>query len=198
MANSVFAGTSMSTARVEFMERTNLVPAEVIAGLNNMSKKLADWTIYGTKVMGGATTKEMFEAKDTTRDSITNLNNAKLEAGQYFLLEKIRVLSAQVDADTDEALASADFDIANSAILNGELEIEVSGKTALPRTSCRVFDKVAEAGDGLCGCYKLANPVMIAPQSLINATIRINSAVASSLEKEAVRIELIGCKVIPA
>lgn len=197
MNNQVFAGTTISTSRTEFMERAGLV-AGLEANLNAKTHKFADAVIYGTKVMGGSSSKEIFEAKDTTRDSITNLNNAKLEAGQYFLLEKIRVLSATVSADTDAQLAGASYDIAKDAILNGEIEIEVSGKTCFPRTSCRIFDKTGEATDGLAGCYKLANPVLIAPQSLINATIRVNSAVASSLELEAVRVELLGSKVIPA
>lgn len=197
MAKEVFAGTTIGTSRTEFLERTSLV-AGLQNDLENKVKKLADAVIFGTKVMGGSSVKEIFEAKDTTRDSITNLNNAKLEAGQYFLLEKVRVLSATVTADTDAQLAGASYDIPADAILNGEIEIEVSGKTCLPRTSCRIFDKAAEATDGLAGSYKLANPVLIAPQSLINATIRVNSAVASSLSLEAVRVELIGSKVIPA
>lgn len=199
--NIAFAGTTMSTSRTEFIARFDKLKqngVDLESAIDNDIKKLADWTIYGTKVMGGASSKEIFEPKDTTRDSITNLNGAKLEANQMFLLEKIRLLSATVEADTEANLANADFDIAKSAILNGELEIEVSGKTCLPRTSCRVFDKVAEATDGLAGCYKLANPVIITPQSIINATIRVNSAVASTLNLEAVRLELIGSKVIPA
>lgn len=194
---NVFAGTTISTSRSEFMSRLNLVSG-LEASLNAREKKIADAVIYGTKVMGGSSSKEIFEAKDTTRDSITNLNNAKLEASQYFLLEKIRVLSASVEDETDASLAGAQFDIPADAILNGEIEIEVSGKTCLPRTSCRIFDKTGESTDGLAGCYKLANPVLIAPQSLINCTIRVNSAVAETLKNEAVRVELIGSKIIPA
>lgn len=196
-----FAGSRISTSRGEFLSRLEILRGTGIPEmLNNNQCKLCDMVIYGTKIMGGATSLEVFEAKDTQKDSITNLNNAKLEAGRYFILQKIRVLSVTLTSSTadDAGMAAGAYTKADDCILNGEFELQVVGKTAVPRISARVFDKSADAGDGLVGCYELANPVLIAPQSPINATIRVNSAVGSSLTYEAVRVELIGTMVIPA
>lgn len=196
-----FVGTQLGTSRSEFIAKLPQISAKgqnLEAQIDNEEKKFADFSIYSVKCMGGASSKEMFEAKDTMQDSITNLNGAKLEAGQMFLCSKVRLLSASVESDTVANLANADFDIANTAILNGEIEIEVGGKTCLPRTSCRVFDKMGGVVDGLAGCFKLDNPILINAQTMINATIRVNSQIASTLANEAVRLELIGTKVISA
>lgn len=193
-----FAGSQIATSRGEFLSRLDILRGTGIPEmLNNNQCKLCDMIIYGTKVMGGATSVEVFEAKDTQKDSITNLNNAKLEAGRYFILKSIRVLSDTLSAATDAAMAGASYAVADDAILNGEFELQVVGKTAVPRISARVFDK-AGGSNTLAGQYDLANPVLIAPQSPINATIRVNSGVASGLSLEAVRVELIGTMVIPA
>jgi len=139
------------------------------------------------------------EASDTTQAGITNVNNRKLEPLNYMVVTGIRLLSktispASAGNPTDAEIAAAALDTAAVGILNGELDILVAGKTALPRTSCRIFGNT-DSHEGK-GYYQLESPFVIAPQAEIVPTLRVNAAVSSG--NEVVRIELLGARIINA
>ncbi len=195
--NNPNAASKLTTSKIEILERFENLPQEVRQGLDNGTLKLADTIFYSAKALGGATTKELMEASDTQKEGVTNMNNRKLEAGRYFLPLTIRLLGAAIegtDAITDKDIALADFKVLPAGVLNGELEIQVSGKTAFSRNSCHIFDK--EAYDEFKGAYQIENTFCIAPQSEIVPNLRLNSNVDTT--RLVVRFEMMGAMIIPA
>lgn len=193
------AETKIAIARSVMEEYISKLPVEIQGALKNGSLKIVDSVIYDQKYLANDTTKELMEASDTTQAGITNINNRKLEPLNYMVVTGIRLLSktispASAGNPTDAEIAAAALDTAAVGILNGELDILVAGKTALPRTSCRIFGNT-DSHEGK-GYYQLESPFVIAPQAEIVPTLRVNAAVSSG--NEVVRIELIGARIINA
>lgn len=193
------AETKIAIARSVMDEYISKLPVEIQGALKNGSLKIVDSVIYDQKYLSNDTTKELMEASDTTQAGITNVNNRKLEPLNYMVVTGIRLLSktispASAGNPTDAEIAAAALDTAAVGILNGELDILVAGKTALPRTSCRIFGNT-DSHEGK-GYYQLESPFVIAPQAEIVPTLRVNAAVSSG--NEVVRIELIGARIINA
>jgi len=193
------AETKIAIARSVMDEYISKLPVEIQGALKNGSLKIVDSVIYDQKYLANDTTKELMEASDTTQAGITNVNNRKLEPLNYMVVTGIRLLSktispASAGNPTDAEIAAAALDTAAVGILNGELDILVAGKTALPRTSCRIFGNT-DSHEGK-GYYQLESPFVIAPQAEIVPTLRVNAAVSSG--NEVVRIELLGARIINA
>lgn len=193
------AETKIAIARSVMDEYISKLPVEIQGALKDRSLKIVDSVIYDQKYLANDTTKELMEASDTTQAGITNINNRKLEPLNYMVVTGIRLLSktispASAGNPTDAEIAAAALDTAAVGILNGELDILVAGKTALPRTSCRIFGNT-DSHEGK-GYYQLESPFVIAPQAEIVPTLRVNAAVSSG--NEVVRIELIGARIINA
>lgn len=193
------AETKIAIARSVMDEYISKLPVEIQGALKNGSLKIVDSVIYDQKYLANDTTKELMEASDTTQAGITNVNNRKLEPLNYMVVTGIRLLSktispASAGNPTDAEIAAAALDTAAVGILNGELDIVVAGKTALPRTSCRIFGNT-DSHEGK-GYYQLESPFVIAPQAEIVPTLRVNAAVSSG--NEVVRIELLGARIINA
>lgn len=193
------AETKIAIARSVMDEYISKLPVEIQGALKNGSLKIVDSVIYDQKCLANDTTKELMEASDTTQAGITNVNNRKLEPLNYMVVTGIRLLSKTISPaspgnPTDAEIAAAALDTAAVGILNGELDIMVAGKTALPRTSCRIFGNT-DSHEGK-GYYQLESPFVIAPQAEIVPTLRVNAAVSSG--NEVVRIELIGARIINA
>ena len=193
------AETKIAIARSVMDEYISKLPSDIQGALKNGSLKIVDSVIYDQKYLANDTTKELMEASDTTQAGITNVNNRKLEPLNYMVVTGIRLLSktitpASAGNPTDAEIAAAALDTAAVGILNGELDILVAGKTALPRTSCRIFGNT-DSHEGK-GYYQLESPFVIAPQAEIVPTLRVNAAVSSG--NEVVRIELIGARIINA
>ena len=193
------AETKIAIARSVMDEYISKLPVEIQGALKNGSLKIVDSVIYDQKYLAQDTTKELMEASDTTQAGITNVNNRKLEPLNYMVVTGIRLLSktispASAGNPTDAEIAAAALDTAAVGILNGELDILVAGKTALPRTSCRIFGNT-DSHEGK-GYYQLESPFVIAPQAEIVPTLRVNAAVSSG--NEVVRIELLGARIINA
>lgn len=189
-----FQGTSINSAENELLARISQLPANVQEGLRNGTLKIVDSIIYSTKVLDSSS-KELMSAADNKVEGITNINNRKLEALNYFILDSVRLQTATVSATTDAALAGASFDTPADFVANGELEILVAGKTAFPRNSCQIFKNATNERSGE---FKLNCKRVFAPQSEIVPTLRVLGSAMPSDSTTAVRIELIGAMVIPA
>lgn len=192
-----FTQTKLSTSKLEMNEMKALLPLEIREGLENGTLKMVDAVIYSSKALDNATSKELMAASDNQKEGITNLNNRKLEAVQYFMLKGIRLRSASISGEaaiTEQNIAEADFSKEiDPKVANGELEILVSGKTAFPRNSCSVFQ--TNNSVALAGYHELDCPRLIAPQSEIVPTLRTYGSTGGRV---VVHIELFGCKIIPA
>lgn len=188
-----FVGTKNSTSLIEMekLAEQGVLPVEIVDRLANHTLKIVDASFYATRKVSAGTT-ELMQASDNKVEGVTNLNNRKMEAAQYFLLKGIRVLSATVSGDSAADLAGASFGVASDVIKNAELDITVAGGTAFPRNSCQLFNTTDS--NRSIGYYELDCPRLITPQSEIVPTLRINSG--ATVTNTAVRIELIGSLII--
>ena len=196
-----FIGTTISGGRNELLSVMHLLPKEVQAALQSGSLTLVDEALYSVKRTNFASTVELMQSSDTQLENITNLNNRKLEAGQYMLLTGIRVLAASISGETAPAQVSAYAataffqDLSSYNFLaNSELDIVVAGKTLFPRNSCQMFRRNNNENNSL-GYYRLACPKLIVPQAEIIPTLRMNAAAAGQADY-LVRLELCGVKTV--
>jgi hypothetical protein len=181
--------------RQEFLNASNKLLPEVKAAIANGTLTLVDAVIYSARALNADTSIELMQSSDTQREGVTNVNNRKLESGQYMLLKGIRLQTAAIagsDAIDAAKIAAADYDAKiNTQVANGELDIIVAGKTLFPRNSCQIFS--TGSNSPLRGYYPLDCPKIIVPQAEIVPTLRLN---ASSGGRVVARIELHGVKTV--
>lgn len=196
-----FIGTTISGGRNEFLSVMHLLPQEVQAALKNGGLTLVDQALYSVKRTSFASTVELMQSSDTQLENVTNLNNRKLEAGQYMLLTGIRLIATSISGEISSAqlnsyAATAQFSELGSYnfLANSELDIVVAGKTLFPRNSCQLFRRYNNSNNSY-GFYKLTCPKLIVPQAEIIPTLRMNAA-ASGQADYLVRIELCGVKTV--
>lgn len=153
--------TNNLTGKAEFEARLSSLPADVMAGLRNKSIQLIDYSIYTATIVGTAVSKELMASADTVAVGKTNINNRKLEAGRYFLLTGITLLSG-VHANINET----EFGVPANNILNGELDLKLGDKLIIRSLPCTVFN-TTDRHDVPAGYMKLDNPKMIPAQTEI-------------------------------
>ena len=111
MANP-FSNTKLATSKSDFLDVVNVLPERYRELVKQGAVRLVDRSFYSVKALENSTTKELMAASDTQKVGITNVNNRKMEASQYFLLKGIRIQTANIagaDEITDAKLAAADF-----------------------------------------------------------------------------------------
>lgn len=181
--------------RQEFLNASTTLSPDVKKALETKTLTLVDAVLYSAKALGDNTTKELMDAADNQKSGVTNVNNRKLEAGQYMLVKAVRLQTATIagtDPISEANITAADYDTKiNPIVANGELDIIVAGKNIFPRNSCQIFSTGANAD--LRGFYPLDCPKMIVPQAEIVPTLRLNS---TSGGRVVARIELHGVKTI--
>jgi hypothetical protein len=158
------------TDRGEFEKRLSFLPASVRRGLAHKRLKIVDAHWYVARSIENLSMDELFKNADTKAPGVTNVNNRKLEAMNWFLLTGITLLSG-LGADA-KAVA---YGIVTDQIANGELKLEVGSRTLLPSFSCRLFDTTNKKNVRK-GYFKLDNPKFITPQSEIVAELRLSAA----------------------
>lgn len=193
-----FENSKDITAKGWLLSKLGEMPIEVQKAYADKRLKIVDSVIYSQKCMAGAVTIDLMENSDTASAGVTNLNNRKMEALNYFCVTGVRLLSKTVtpssSAITQAEINSAALDLPTAFLANGELEIQVGGKVAFPRNSCRCFS--AENDKEGKGYMALESPFIITPQTEIVPTLRV--ATGATTTNEVVRIELIGARMINA
>jgi len=179
----------------EFKANQSILPQEVQNAIQNRQLTLVDNVLYFTRALNNDTTCELVKDSDTKVAGITNVNAGKLEAGNYLLLSGVRLQTATVTANADQAaLAAADFSTTlNKQVANGELEITAAGKPILPRISCRRF---ATGSDAKWNNYfALDCPKLIVPQAPIRSNLYLYATTGGTI---AARLELHGVMTVRA
>ena len=82
-----FTGTKINSFKNELLMAIQdpKVPAEIRQAVMKGDLKIVDAAIYSAKVLD-KTSKELMVASDNKKEGLTNINNRKLEATNYFLL----------------------------------------------------------------------------------------------------------------
>jgi len=184
----------MNNPKREFKSNLSILPQEVQNAIQNRQLTLVDNVLYFTKALNNETTCELVKDSDTKVSGITNVNGGKLEAGNYMLLSGIRLRTATVAANADQAaLAAASFSSLNAQVANGELEITAAGKPLLPRSSNGRF--VTGNDVKWNNYFALDCPKLIVPQAPIRANLYMLASTGGTV---AARLELHGVMTVRA
>jgi hypothetical protein len=168
-------GSRKSRAEMEkfFKQLPNHVKGELLKG----GVRLADYTIYSTKLITSKTIK-MFEPQDDKEVGVRNISNAKLPKNMVFLVSGIYLLTGKSsDIKNPEANKSIDFGSVQAlpSICNGEFSLKANRKQIIPENqSIRRFATDNDTTVPL-GYYKLDNPRLIRDEELIEFTVELGT-----------------------
>lgn len=164
-------------SRAEMEKFFKQVPKHVKGELLRGGVRLADYTIYSTKLITSKTIK-MFEPQDDKEVGLRNISNAKLPKNMVFLVSGIFLLTGRnPEADSREGLKAIDFKSVKSipAICNGEFSLKANRKQIIPENqSIRRFATDNDHTVPL-GYYKLDNPRLIRDEELIEFTVELGT-----------------------
>jgi hypothetical protein len=156
--------------------------------LANRTLQVVDSNIYGVKGIDGKNNIDILTSSDDKAVGKSNVNNAKLDLGEHFLVTGIKLLYGVFTTDVTDCEFTEDLP---AHIRNGEFELKAGSETLLPENlSCEVFCN--NSGTTPKGVFKLANPKWIKPQTEIRPRLVMPTAGTS---KEAVKVVLIGARV---
>ena len=110
---------SHMTAKAMLESKQYLLEPSDRAMLQSGAWKVDDYDIVSTKLGGGKSLVQMFEAADTKVDGLRNLAFGKTESTQNFLIKGIILQSAVAAGDNDSDAAIAAFGTPVDQILNG-------------------------------------------------------------------------------
>ncbi len=168
---------SSRRSRAEMEKFFKQVPKHVRVELLRGGVRLADYTIYSTKLITSKTIK-MFEPQDDKEVGVRNISNAKLPKNMVFLVSGIILLTGtSPDAASPEGVKAINFKSVSSvpAICNGEFSLKANRKQIVPENqSIRRF---ATDNDHTVqiGYYKLDNPRLIRDEELIEFTVELGT-----------------------
>jgi hypothetical protein len=194
--------TTPDRLRDEFIahveQNSAAIPPDVADDLKSRKTRLSDAAIYSTKPVTGTTVK-IFVPKDDKTVGLSNLDKGKLEDGQMFALNGIRVLAGTDGVGdgnpADVVFHEIDADPRFANLANGEFKIVANRKVIaekMPLTLCCTAGKdTAEKG-----VYYFDNRRFVEPGKEIEVTLELGST--SLLPNNAfVRVELLGIVTLP-
>jgi hypothetical protein len=156
--------------------------------LESKALQVVDSNIYGVKSIEGKNTIDILTSSDDKAVGKSNINGAKLDLGEHFLVTAIKLLYGTFTTDVTDCEFTEDIP---AHIRNGEFELKAGSETLLPENlSCEVFCN--ESATSPRGMFKLANPKWIKPQTEIKPRLVMPTAGGT---KEAVKVVLIGARV---
>jgi len=179
------------TSKGYFEMKKAELPEEIRAKLESRDLQVVDANIYGVKGIDGKSVVDLLTSSDDKAVGKSNLNGAKLDIGEHFLVTAVALDFGTFADNTDVTTSDFSSDLP-AKIKNGEFELKVGAETLLPENiSCEVFNNETSDG-GRKHMFKLDHPKWIEPQKEIKARLTMTTAGAAH---EAVKITLIGCKV---
>ncbi|MCB9197564.1 MAG: hypothetical protein H6600_03840 [Flavobacteriales bacterium] len=168
---------SSRRSRGEMEKFFKQLPKHVKGELLKGGVRLADYTIYSTKLITSKTIK-MFEPQDDKEVAVRNISNAKLPKNMVFLVSGIILLTGKIPNPQDkESVKAIDFKSVSSvpAIANGEFSLKANRKQIVPENqSIRRFITDNDTTVPL-GYYKLDNPRLIRDEELIEFTVELGT-----------------------
>jgi hypothetical protein len=170
-------GSRRSRAEMEkfFKQLPKHVKGELLKG----GVRLADYTIYSTKIISSKTVK-MFEPQDDKEVGVRNISNAKLPKNMVFLVSGIYLLTGRTEEgkqNDPENIKSINYRTVGSmsALANGEFSLKANRKQIIPENqSIRRFVTDNDHTVPL-GYYKLDNPRLIKDEELIEFTVELGT-----------------------
>lgn len=156
------AGASRGS-RGELEKRLHMLPKETQEGLARQTLQAVDAAFYVVKDISGSKVQKLLKDDDNKVVGISNISSAKLEKGNYFLLNVLSLLAGT--AGVGESVFDVNFTVLPDYLRNGEFEFIANGTTLLQNASCELFNTNGQ--DVPVGQYELDNPKLIKDQQTI-------------------------------
>jgi hypothetical protein len=156
------AGASRGS-RGELEKRLHMLPKEIQEGLARQTLQAVDAAYYVVKDISGSKVQKLLKDDDNKVVGISNISSAKLEKGNYFLLNALSLLAGT--AGVGESVFDVNFTVLPDYLRNGEFEFIANGTTLLQNASCELFNTNGQ--DVPVGQYELDNPKLIKDQQTI-------------------------------
>lgn len=184
--------TGSMTSKGWFELKKAELPGDIQQGLANQTLQVVDANIYAIKPIENKQVVELLTSSDNKVVGESNVNGAKLDIGEHFLVTAICLDFGTFTPATEKAVDAAfgvDFP---AKIRNGEFELKIGSETLLPENlSCEVFANETMTSEKF-HVFKLENPKWIKPQVEIKPRLTMTKAGEAG---EAVKVTLIGCRV---
>jgi hypothetical protein len=166
-------------SRAEFEKFFKELPEPVKAGLMKGDLRLADYTIYSIKPVGGSKTIKLFETQDDKEVGLRNIANAKLPKNFVFLVSGIYFLAGvSANINDKDALKATEFKSVSfyPTIANGEFSLKANKKQIIPEGN--MIRKFLTDNDHTrpIGYFKLDNPRLIKDDELIEFVVELGTS----------------------
>lgn len=181
--------TAGMTSRGWFELKKAELPKDVQEALAKGTMQSVDQVLYATKSIAGNSVINLFSPSDDKVVGKSNVNGAKLDAGDYFLATAVAIDFGTFTDEPSDSTFSEDY---TSAIKNGEFEFKVGSTSLVPDAlSMEAFNQegVITKRSHL---FTLDNPKWIVPQQEIKPRLTLVTAGGAN---EAVKITIFGTKV---
>jgi hypothetical protein len=170
--------TFAADSRREMLSRMNRLPKAVRRGILAGKLQIADKVFYSSKPVISGNLIEIFTANDNKTTGVSNVSNAKIDAGYFFLCTGFQVLFSIMnpnpfpnDMQTQQFLP---FHGNDPLFLNAEFSFKIGLVFLMNEISLsQVFTVGTEKNEQLAYFYKLDNPKLITPQEEIKFDIRL-------------------------
>lgn len=190
-------GAAESISQTDKSEFINTIypqlPADVQADLADGRLQIVPFYYYGVKKITGKNHVKIFERGDQSDKAVTNLVQARIPAGDHFMVSKLRCRTCTIE----NASGKTDLELVENAkwtdpcpnVANGEFQFGCGATTFMDKTASSMFDHpgmtTIESGAAkVPGKY-------LKPQEELNVELDIVGNVA---EPTFVRIDVIGVK----
>lgn len=150
-------------SRGELEKRLHLLPREIQEGLARKTLQAVDAAYYVVKDVSGSRVQKLMKDDDNKVVGLSNISSAKLEKGNYFMLNGLTLLSGVAGAE--DTVHDVNFSVIPDYLRNGEFEFIANGTNLIQNASNELFNTSGQTIP--VGHYRLDNPKLIKDQQTI-------------------------------
>ncbi|CAN0068485.1 unnamed protein product [Chrysoparadoxa australica] len=148
-----------------------MLPKDIQSGLGRKSLQAVDAAFYVVKDISGSKVQKLFKDDDNKVVGMSNISSAKLEKGNFFMLNGITLLAGT--AGQNETATDVNFNIIPDYLRNGEFEFIANGTNLIQSASNELFNTTNLQVP--VGNYRLDNPKIIKDQQTIELNLEWGS-----------------------
>jgi hypothetical protein len=150
-------------SRGELEKRLHMLPKEIQEGLARKTLQAVDAAFYVVKDISGSRVQKLFKDDDNKVVGLSNISSAKLEKGNFFMLNGLTLQSGV--AGIDDTVHDVNFGVIPDYLKNGEFEFIANGTNLIQNASNELFNSTGQTIP--VGQYRLDNPKLIKDQQTI-------------------------------
>jgi len=150
-------------SRGELEKRLHMLPKEIQEGIARKTLQAVDAAFYVVKDVSGSRVQKLFKDDDNKVVGLSNISSAKLEKGNFFMLNGLTLQSGV--AGENDTVHDVNFGVVPDYLKNGEFEFIANGTNLIQNASNELFNTTGQTIP--VGHYRLDNPKLIKDQQTI-------------------------------